>query len=38
MWNYNPWEIFPPYLDPSQMGNMFGPNNFGQMRRWGPTG
>ena len=37
MWNFNPWGMFPPYLHPSQMGNMFGPNNFAQMKRWGPT-
>lgn len=42
MWNYqpsyNPWGILPPYMHPSQMLNMFGPNNFGPMRQWGPSG
>ena len=42
MWNYqpnyNPWEILPPYMHPSQMLNMFGPSNFGPMRQWGPSG
>ena len=42
MWNYqpsyNPWEILPPYMHPSQMLNMFGPNNFGPMRQWEPSG
>jgi hypothetical protein len=42
MWNYqpsyNPWGILPPYMHPSQMLNMLGPNNFGPMRQWGPSG
>jgi hypothetical protein len=37
MWNFNPWRMFPPYMHPSQIQNMFGSNNFGQMRQWGPT-
>ena len=37
MWNFNPWGMFPPYMHPSQIQNMFGPNNFGQMKQWAPT-
>ena len=37
MWNFNPWGILPPYIHPSQLHNMYGPSNFGQMRQWGPT-
>jgi hypothetical protein len=37
MWNFNPWGMIPLYMHPSQMHNVFGPNNFGQMRQWGPT-
>ena len=37
MWNFNPWGILPPYMHPSQLHNMYGPSNFGQMRQWGPT-
>lgn len=37
MWKFNPWRMIPPYLHPSQMHNVFGPNNFGQMRQWGLT-
>ena len=37
MWNFNPWGMTPPFIHPSQLHNMFGPNNFGQMRQWGPT-
>ena len=41
MWNYqpnyNPWGILPPFMHPSQMLNMFGPNNFGPKRQWGPN-
>ena len=37
MWNFNPRGIIPPYIHPSQLHNMYGPNNFGQMRQSGPT-
>jgi hypothetical protein len=42
MWNYqqsyNPWGILPPFMHPSQMLNMFGPNNFGPKGQWGSNG
>lgn len=42
MWNYqpsyNPWGILPLYMHPSQMLNMFRPNNFRPMRQWGASG
>ena len=42
MWNYqqsyNPWGILPPFMHPSQMLNMFGPNNFGPKGQWRSNG